>query len=65
MANYNDPVSDEGLREGCWLTGLSARRKLNSEAAASSWLQSDTSVHGLIVIKDLTHTQGSRHECNC
>ena len=40
-----------------WLTGLSRRRKLNSGAAATSWLQSDTSAHGFIVVKeDNTHT---------
>ncbi len=39
-----------------WLTGLSPRGKLNSGAAATSWLQSDMSAHVLIVVKDETRS---------
>ena len=33
----------------CWLPHIGQRRKLNSGAAASSWLQSDMSAHGLVI----------------
>ena len=44
-----------------WLTGLSPRGKLNSGIAASSWLQSDLSAHGFIVVKEITHTHTHTH----
>ena len=39
MANYNDCVSDEGLREGRLVNWLITERETGHRAAASSWLQ--------------------------
>ena len=52
MANYNDWVSVEGLREGWLANWLITEWETELGAAEPSWLQSDTSAHGLIVVKE-------------
>ena len=57
MANYNDSVSDEVLREGWLANWLITERVTGLGGSCIPLTQSDMSAHGLIVIKEITHTQ--------
>ena len=50
MANYNDWVSDEGLKKGWLANWLNTKGKLYSGAAAYSWLHSVMIAHDLIIV---------------
>ena len=56
MANYNDWVSDEGLREGCLANWLIMERVTGLGGSCIQLTQSGMSAHGLIVVKEITHT---------
>ena len=56
MANYNDRVSDEGLREGWLANWLITERETGFGGSCIQLTQSDLSAHGLIVVKEITHT---------
>ena len=55
-ANYNDLVSDEGLRKGWLANWLITERVTGLRGSCIQLTQSDMIAHGLIVVKEMTHT---------
>ena len=55
--NYNDWVSDEGLKKGWLANWLITERVTGLADSCIQLTQSDKSAHGLIVVKEIRHTQ--------